>query len=85
MLAMNLSNVIGRPVIDKTSLTGKYDWVLDYDPNVSGAQNQDNTAGDEQRPTIFTALQDQLGLKLESTKGPVETYVIDKIDRPSEN
>lgn len=85
MMAMNLSSTVGRPVIDKTGLTEKYDWVLEYDPNVSGAQNQDNAAGEEQRPTIFTALQDQLGLKLESTKGPVDTWVIDKIDRPSEN
>jgi uncharacterized protein (TIGR03435 family) len=85
MLADNLSSTVGRPVIDKTGLTEKYDWVLEYDPNVSGAANQDNGAGDEQRPTIFTALQDQLGLKLESTKGPIDTWVIDKIDRPSEN
>ncbi len=85
MLAMNLSSTIGRPVIDKTGLTEKYDWVLDYDPNVSGSQNQDNSAGGEQRPTIFTALQIQLGLKLESSKGPVDIYTIDKIDRPSDN
>lgn len=85
MMAMNLSNLVGRPVIDKTGLTEKYDWVLEYDPNVSGSANPESTASDEQRPTIFTALQDQLGLKLETTKGPVDTYVIDKIDRPSEN
>ncbi len=85
MMAMNLSNVTGRPVVDRTGLTEKYDWVLEFDPNVSGAANQDSAAGDEQRPTIFTALQDQLGLKLESTKGPVDTYVIDNIDRPFEN
>ena len=85
MMAMNLSNLVGRPVIDKTGLTEKYDWILEYDPDVPGSQNLDGQAGDSTRPTIFTALQDQLGLKLESSKGPVETYVIDKVDRPSEN
>lgn len=85
MMAMNLSSIIGRPVTDKTGLLGNYDWVLEYDPDVSGSQHQDDQSTDTPRPTIFTALQDQLGLKLESTKGPVDTYVIDKIDRPSEN
>jgi bla regulator protein blaR1 len=85
LMAMNLSNLVGRIVIDKTGLTEKYDWVLEYDPDISGSQPQDGQPGEAPRPTIFTALQDQLGLRLESTRGPVDTYVIDHIDRPSEN
>ena len=86
MLAMNLSNNVGRPVVDKTGLTEKYDWVLEWTPDMpatglDGPPPTDNGPG----PTIFTALQEQLGLRLESSKGPVETYVIDKVERPSEN
>jgi len=84
MLAEDLADTLGRPVIDKTGLTGQYDWKLEWawEAGTGGteAPRQANAG-----PTIFTALQDQLGLKLESSKGPVDTYVIDHIDRPSEN
>jgi uncharacterized protein (TIGR03435 family) len=63
-------------VIDRTGLTGKYDYVLEWsfdsDASIAG-------------PTIFTALQEQLGLRLESVKAPVDTLVIDRIERPSPN
>jgi bla regulator protein blaR1 len=85
MLAMNLSNNVGRPVIDKTGLTEKYDWVLEWTPDMPATGTDAPQPVDSPGPTIFTALQEQLGLKLESSKGPVETYVIDKVDRPSEN
>lgn len=84
LLAEDLADTLGRPVIDKTGLTEKYDWKLQWAPEAtpgSPEAPQQVSAG----PTISTALQDQLGLKLESTKGPVEVYVIDHIDRPSEN
>ena len=75
-LVVNLSNPAGRLVVDKTGLTGKYEvtltWAWNDDPN--------STA-----PSIFTALQDQLGLKLEPAKAPVDVVVIDHIERPSEN
>ena len=86
MLANNLSSTTGRPVVDKTGLTAKYDWVLEWTPDVPATQNAEASQSvDSPGPTIFTALQEQLGLKLESSKGPVENIVIDHVDRPSAN
>jgi uncharacterized protein (TIGR03435 family) len=79
MLAGMLSNRTGRKVIDKTGLTARYDWVLEWAPDTEGAN-----AG-ETGPTIFTALREQLGLKLETSKAPVEVIVVDHLDRPSPN
>jgi uncharacterized protein (TIGR03435 family) len=70
-----------RPVIDRTSLTGYYDFNLNFAPvRPPGAE-----APDTQLPSIFDALRQQLGLKLHAEKGPVEYLVIDHIGRPSEN
>ncbi len=82
MLALNLASTVGKPVIDKTGLNGRYDWVLQFAPDevAAGSQNAENPG-----PTLFTALQEQVGLKLDATKGPVENVVIDHIDRPSPN
>ncbi len=87
MLANTLSNATGRPVIDKTGLTGKYDYILEWTPDAGAAgPGQDAPPPvDSPGPTIFTALQEQLGLKLESSKGPVENIVIDRVDHPSAN
>ncbi len=69
-----LSRVLGHPVTDNAGLTGEYDFKLDWaDPDSSDG------------PSIFTALTDQLGLKLESTKGPVQVYLVEKIEHASEN
>ncbi len=77
--APRLANVTGRPVLDKTGLTGKYDYKLEYAP-------EDNSPdADSTGPSIFTAVQEQFGLKLESAKGPVEIFVIDHVERPSGN
>jgi bla regulator protein blaR1 len=84
-LVTNLADVVGRPVVDKTGLTGKYDYVLEWTPDMPATGLDAPQSVDSPGPTIFTALQEQLGLKLESSKGPVDTYVIDKVDRPSEN
>jgi bla regulator protein blaR1 len=88
MLANTLSNATGRPVIDKTGLTGKYDYILEWTPDAGPAGPAGSDAPqpvDSPGPTIFTALQEQLGLKLESSKGPVENIVIDHVDHPSAN
>lgn len=85
MLANNLANAVGRPVIDKTGLTEKYDWVLEWTPDMPAVSPDAPQAVESPGPTIFTALQEQLGLKLELSKGPVDTIVIDRVDRPSEN
>lgn len=78
-LVATLANVCGRPVFDKTGLTGKYDYKLEYAPEDAQADP------DASAPSIFTAVQEQLGLKLESAKGPVEIFVIDHAEKPSGN
>ncbi len=75
-LTLLLGQRLDRAVIDNTGLTGEYDLTLEW--------AADETA-DSSVPSIFTALQEQLGLKLESTRGPVEVVVIDHVERPSEN
>jgi uncharacterized protein (TIGR03435 family) len=75
----DLANLLGRPVVDKTGFTSDFDVSLQWTP-----VEQDNSDA-ASSPAIFTALQEQLGLKLESGKGPVETLVIDHIEKPSEN
>jgi uncharacterized protein (TIGR03435 family) len=89
MLADNLANTVGRPVVDMTGLTGKYDWKLEWTPDPGVAIPSPNTSRqqtvDAPGPTIFTAVQEQLGLKLEAARGPVDIWVIDKIEHPSQN
>jgi len=91
-----LAMVMGRPVIDKTGITEKFDLVLEFTPDeaVAGLRPQANVdakppvpaaADPDGLPHIFSAIQEQLGLKLESSKGPVEVLVIDHVERPSAN
>jgi uncharacterized protein (TIGR03435 family) len=89
-----LSRFSGRIVLDKTNLTGKYDIDLQYTPEQAQLQAPPGPPPpgmpplppiDPNGPSLFTALQEQLGLKLESQKGPVEMMVIDHVERPSEN
>jgi uncharacterized protein (TIGR03435 family) len=70
-----LSNQTARPVIDQTGLTGKYNFKMIYAPDIN----------DLTGPSVFTALQEQLGLKLEPQKGPAEVLVIDHVEKPSAN
>ena len=77
-LASFLEELVGRSVVDKTGLKGAYDFHLQWEPDLSGADR-------DTFPSIFTALQEQLGLKLQSNKGPVKTLSIDHLERPSEN
>jgi uncharacterized protein (TIGR03435 family) len=74
-----LSSMLGRAVVDKTGLTGRFDIHLEYTPTELAA------AADNPAPSIFTAVQEQLGLKLESARGPVQVLIIDRVERPSEN
>jgi uncharacterized protein (TIGR03435 family) len=78
-LARQLSNTAGRPVMDRTGLTGSYAYTLDWFPEDRA------TSPDPDAPSMFAALQEQLGLRLESTKGPMERLVIDHVEKPSEN
>jgi uncharacterized protein (TIGR03435 family) len=84
MLAQDLSSLMGRPVIDKTGLAGKYDFVLDWTPDAAPGPDGANPPVPS-GPTIFTALQEQLGLRLEAQKGPVQIIVVDRAEKPSEN
>ncbi len=79
---------IDRPVIDKTGLLDKnYDFMLHYTPELPPGVSRDQLPPgvDMDGPTLFTALREQLGLKLEPQKGPVEVYVIDHVERPPTN
>jgi len=72
-----LDYVAGRVVVDRTGLTGRYEFTLRFTP--PGIPPSDD------RPDFFTAIQEQLGLRLEATRAPVDTFVIDHIERPTAN
>jgi uncharacterized protein (TIGR03435 family) len=75
-----------RPVIDKTGLNKKYDFTLSFLPELPPNFPKENLPpGLLDRPSIFDALKEQLGLRLQAEKGPVEYYVIDHIEKSSEN
>lgn len=76
ILASNLANQLGRFVWDQTGLQATYDWLLEWNP--------DPTV-DSVLPSLSSAVQEQLGLRLEAQKGPMPTLVVDTVDRPSEN
>jgi uncharacterized protein (TIGR03435 family) len=86
-----LSDLAGRPVIDKTGLTGMYDFTLKYSPElgrVAGplgflSPGAPAPPVDPDAPSLFAALQEQLGLKLEGARGPVEVVVIDRLEKPT--
>jgi uncharacterized protein (TIGR03435 family) len=88
-----LSQILGRTVVDKTDLKGLYDFDLKWTPDVGQAVGPAGALppGVElppiypSGPSLVTALQEQLGLRLESAKGPVQVLVIDSVQRPSEN
>jgi len=95
-LVQQLSQQLDRTVLDRTGLKGKYDFALKWTPDLGSTgmmpgsppgagPGPDSAPPDVSGPSIFTAIQEQLGLKLVSTKGPVEIIVIDYIERPSEN
>jgi len=90
--ATMISGTAQRVVIDKTGLTGYYDFALTYTPAgdqlPQGAPPPGAPAPppiDPDGPSFFTAIQEQLGLKLDNQRGPVEVVVIDSIDQPTEN
>jgi bla regulator protein blaR1 len=87
-IARLLSQQLGRTIVDKTGLTGNYDVNLKWTPD-NGPASMMGPDGkptpETSGPSVFTAIQEQLGLKLESQKGPVEVLVIDRVERLSEN
>ncbi len=88
-LAGSLSLQAGRIVVDRTGLTGKYDinlrWATDDASSEITEDKADSSRAEGFAPSLLTALQEQLGLKLESTRGPVEVIAVNRIDKPSAN
>jgi uncharacterized protein (TIGR03435 family) len=82
-IANQLSYVVQNTVTDKTGLSGDFDFELKWTPDDAGPASGD--ASGEPNVSIFTAVQEQLGLKLQPTKGPVDTLVIDRAEQPSQN
>ena len=74
---------LDRPVVDHTGLSGRYDFDLEWTPDESqfGGLGRKETP-ESTKPDLFTAIQQQLGLRLEATKGPIATLVIDRAERP---
>jgi len=74
-LAKELTGYAGRPIVDETGLAGEWALTVNWTPDVGG--------GDASLPSIFTAMREQLGLKLEPTRGLMDVLVIDRADKPS--
>jgi uncharacterized protein (TIGR03435 family) len=94
MLVNILSRFAGRMVVDKTGLTGRYEFTLQWTPDEGQGPMMPGPKGgpdggapppDASGPSLFTAVQEQLGLKLEAEKAPVDILVIKKVEKPSEN
>lgn len=83
--AYKLSRLFGRQVVNNTGLEGNYDFKLEWTPDLAplapDAQREETSSG----PSLFSALQQQLGLRLEAAKGPVDVLVIDRAEKPSGN
>jgi uncharacterized protein (TIGR03435 family) len=90
-IATILSRQVEHEVFNRTGLSGEYDFQLDFTPDsgpcrtAPDSQGGPGAADPSGLPSIYTAVQQQLGLKLESSKGPVEVLVIDRVEKPSEN
>jgi uncharacterized protein (TIGR03435 family) len=84
------SAVLDRPVVDQTELTGRYDFTLVWTPDDSqfsgmGAKIPPPTDSANAPPNLYTAIQEQIGLKLDATKAPADVMVVDHVEKPSEN
>jgi uncharacterized protein (TIGR03435 family) len=88
-LGVVLSRQLSQPVIDRSNLTGKYDFELIWSPDTGCEARPNSAAGATDdpvdRPSLFTALQEQIGLKLEAIKGPVEVIVVEHAEKPDAN
>ena len=87
MLAAQLAPRVGRSVVDRTGLAGRFDLDVEFSPQPLRADSGDPASVDrpvDNAPSIYTAIQEQLGLKLESQKTSVTVFVIDTVERPTE-
>jgi uncharacterized protein (TIGR03435 family) len=91
VFATVLSRDLETDVLNRTGLPGKYDFQLGWTPDsgpcrvAADTQGGSAAADPSSLPSLYTALQQQLGLRLESSKGPVESLIVDRVERPSEN
>jgi uncharacterized protein (TIGR03435 family) len=81
---------LDRPILDRTGITGRYDFTLDWAPDDSqfggaGGKMIPPADGSSTLPSLYTAVQEQLGLRLEATRAPADVLVIDHVEKPSEN
>jgi uncharacterized protein (TIGR03435 family) len=81
------TGVLDRPVVDQTGIEGRYDLVLKWAPDDSqfGGHPPEVSKADSPLPSLFTAIQEQAGLKLDAVKAPVDVMVIDHVGKPSDN
>jgi uncharacterized protein (TIGR03435 family) len=84
-LVQTLAGMSDRTIVDKTGLSGKYDVELKWNPALGFSSPDDTSGALPDGPSLFTALREQLGLRLDSGKGPVEIVVIDRVEMPSAN
>jgi uncharacterized protein (TIGR03435 family) len=87
MLARTLSGVVGRIVEDRTGLEDAYDFNLEFTPEGTPLPGGGAPAAapDPNSPSVFTALEEQLGVKLQPERAPVDVLVIDRVERPTPN
>jgi uncharacterized protein (TIGR03435 family) len=85
LLTIEIASFLDRIVEDRTGLTGRFDGHLDWTPDQFPSDRPaDLPPIDPKGPSLFTAVQEQLGLKLESARGPVDVLVIDHVEHPAE-
>jgi uncharacterized protein (TIGR03435 family) len=84
-LAYKFSRLLGRPVVNNTGLEGNFDFKLEWTPDPAPSAPDGQPVETPIGPSLYSAPQQQLGLRLEATKGPIDTLVIDHVERPSEN
>jgi uncharacterized protein (TIGR03435 family) len=87
-LVTSLAPFTSRVVLERTGLSGLFDFDVEWTPDQLPRQPPDDPEPlriDPNGPLLFTALQEQLGLKLESTRGPVDVLVVDRVERPTED
>jgi uncharacterized protein (TIGR03435 family) len=81
-LAKSLQHIVGRPVLDQTGAAGTFDILLDFDVYATRGQAP---PGDYEKPSLTTALREQLGLRMEADKAMFPVLVVEKVERPGEN
>jgi uncharacterized protein (TIGR03435 family) len=82
---LQATSVLDRPVVDRTGLQGRFDFMLNWTPDQSPSSAAPTTPGANAPPGFFTAIQEQLGLRIETQTALVDVIVIDRVEKPSDN